>query len=500
MALGLRETGRVANMAASPSQRSPSYLRRLLPTLGMAATIQGYAAALAVVVQGDAAASFGAPDTPAAFAVLFVGLGAVGGVALAPMADRVGRRPILILSTFMMILLTALTGVAANLTQFALLQFLSRVFVISAYATTLVITVEEFPVGRRGWAVGVVSLFGGLGLALAYGLSALLPGGPDDWKALCFIGLAGLLPLIVIGSYVEETASWVHTFRGEPAERRLGRPHRRQIWQLGTVFFFAYFAFLGGATWWIRFTETEQGIDSQSLGNVLAAAYLIGLAGYLFGGRLQDGIGRRRTATLCLLGAGLAGAGLFTAPVGHTVLASIAVFLGLGASPALSALSAELAPAGRRAYVAGLLRGVFATAGAIGGPVAVSFLADPETGAIGEIAGGVMVVGLAVIPAVLILQLLPETASRDLESIAAAADIPDPDELSSFAPTPAPRRPGPEARSVAPEERRPGPLLAPPRPADPVPPLREEREAIFPPDRPPGEEDKGGEEPAPPPR
>lgn len=441
-----------------PVSALPQPLRKLLFLLGFATFFQGYAAALPTQVLSDAGTTFGLVSSELGPAIYLIALGSLGALIAAPTADRYGRRTLIITSTFLFGILSALAAAMPVLFVFSLLLFLARVFLVAQYAAVITLIAEEFPAERRGRAIGLVTAAGGLGV-VALVLFDRAVSGPSGWRLVTAAALLAILPAFWMRSSLKESGAWERardSTRVRLTSIPLLRRGRRQLFQIGFIFLFAYSAFFGAATWWMRYAEQERGFTAGSAETLLSVAYVLGLTGYLFGGWLGDRIGRRRAGTYLLIAAGLAGVGVFkTASSGpQAFFMVLATFFALGASPVVSAMGAELFSLENRVASIAFVRGVFATAGGIMGPLLVGLLADSRLDIIGNIGDSVLIVSLALIPAILLIRALPESAARSLESLAAAARIPAPE-------TPFVLQLGPAVPATSP--------LFPPQPTTPEP-------------------------------
>ena len=396
----------------------------LIWLVGAATFFQGYCSVLPGVIIGDTARTFETQgDT--AIVILAIALGTMGALFLAPIGDRRGRRPLLIWSTLAFSVLSAASGLAGNLFVFAGLQFLARAFVVAGFAAAIALLVESVPGQRRGWAIGIVSLFGGAGVAAATGLHRVFTGTQFTWRATCLFSLMGLLTVLWLRSGLEESQPW-------KSERllanRLTGGQRMQLMQVTLLHFFAFFGLLGTATWWTEYASNEAGLGPGTVENLFSTAFVIGLTGYLFGGWFQDRVGRRRAGTIFLLGSGAATALVFQVvdPTASLPLLAIAAFLGFSVLPVLTAVTAEIFPTRNRTSSLAYARAIGGTAGGILGPLMIGFLADRRLNIIGNISDSAAAAAAVLLAAVLVLRLLPETGGRELASIAAATDIPDP--------------------------------------------------------------------------
>jgi MFS family permease len=136
---------------------------------------------------------------PAEFATVFVlqALGLVIGTYLiAPLADRVGRRPVILVSTLTFGLLTTLCAFAGTLPKFAAMRFVSFIFIGGALPNLFAIAGEFAAARNRQRYILLLGCVHGLGAGSA-GLvgTRLLAFG---WQApLLFCGAVTLLTVVV---------------------------------------------------------------------------------------------------------------------------------------------------------------------------------------------------------------------------------------------------------------------------------------------------------------
>lgn len=413
-------------MSAQAPPRDRSYLRVLAILLGAATFFEGYDTGIAAIVIPDLAKSFHASTATIGRAASVVNLGALMALLLIAAADRVGRRPLLIVTTLLYAVFTGLTATAHGVVVFAAIQFLARAFLVTEVAIAITIAAEEFPAEARGRFLGTLSALGALGLiavAVAYkALSHTALG----WRGLYLLGTIPVLAVAPLRLKLQESRRWQEAKRqGRHLSARTslaafsaGEPRRRLL-IVSSVLFLFNFATISGSAYWTYFARHQRGFPANTANTFLAAAVILGIPGYLLAGRLQDRWGRRRTGTLYLLAGTASGIAAFQVhgrPALLVVLA-LAVFFGLGAAPVLNAYSSELFATAVRASAVAVGRSVAGTLGASAGLLTVGTLAA-KGGLIGHVGDSVSVAALALIPAVLLLRTLPETAGQELEVIA----------------------------------------------------------------------------------
>ena len=188
-----------------PSEPATGDEWRLILLLGTAFLVSRYDFTLLTLALPDIQRDFGVAERDLGAFIAYSRLGAVAAVPLAFMADRVGRRMLLLATIVGFTLCSAATAFVSSWPAFAALQFASRAFTAADEMISVVVIIEEFAVRRRGWAVGLLAACGGLGDGLAaafYPLSKFLPG---EWRALYLFAVAPLLLIVFVRRNLSST-------------------------------------------------------------------------------------------------------------------------------------------------------------------------------------------------------------------------------------------------------------------------------------------------------
>ncbi|HXW78422.1 MAG TPA: MFS transporter, partial [Acidimicrobiales bacterium] len=353
-------------------------------------------------------------------------------------ADRVGRRPLLLVTILGYTVFTAATAAAWDLSSFAAFQFGAQVFIGAEFGVAVTMLVEVFPKERRGRALGVLLTLGPLGaVAVALLLYAGLQETALGWRLFYMIGL---LPLIVVAigrRRLPETDRFKAEQRRRaegisPPEVRMLEPwfpqYRGRLVLVGLISLLQTLPTSAAVAWWAYYAERQRGLSTEEVATYVIFAYGAGLFGYYSCGRLMDRFGRRPTAIVYILCTVVAGIGLFQSGAGlaSPVLLAVAVFFGLGIGPVLSAFATELFPTRIRAQASSWVRNWFAVVGSVLGPAMVGVLGDPYHGAIGNIGNTLSLLMLVALPAAfLVWRFIPETRGVELEAVAGrSAELP----------------------------------------------------------------------------
>jgi len=366
-------------------------------------------------------------------------LGFLGGVVragallafpVALMADRLGRRRVLLFTIFAYTLCTGATALAPNAMTFVACQFLARVFAAAETVIAVVVVAEEFDAAHRGWGVGALGALQACGAGVAALAFAFVDRVPFGWRALFLLGLAPLVLVAYLRRSLSETTRFLELRRadgpgvGTPARPAapalapvvvLARsyPGRIVLLALSVI---AFEVAAGPALFFApKFLEDVHGFHPAQIAALNIVGGGLAIVGNPLAGRLSDRFGRRPVTAAFALGAGAAVA-IFYLWRGHAVwpLWIAQVFAIMGASVTLATYGAELFPTSVRSTASGL-REVCRHGAGVLGLALVSLLygvAGSNWTAIAWVAG------VSLLTPALVLKAFPETAGRPLEEIA----------------------------------------------------------------------------------
>jgi MFS family permease len=413
--------------------RDDDYLKLLLWLLVSAAFFEGYDGSILALLLPNIQSTFRVSEAVLGVTRIPIELGLFVAFFLARLADRIGRRSVLVWSVVGYTVCTALTAVSWNIWSFVVFQFASRVFLGAEYAVGITMIVEEFPVGRRSRALGTLLTFNAFG-AIAVGilLGAKLQDGPLEWRTFYLVGLLPLVLLTFIRRRLKETRRFVETKQRREDDPTSVAPdpsllepwlpqYRRNLVIVGLVNMLISIPLFGATAWWAFFAERERGFSSTQVAIYIICAYGLGTVGYYVCGRLMERIGRRPTALIYGVGGIVWAIVLFQ--VDDKLISFFALLFavgfGLGSAPVLGAFATELFPTAIRGQSSAWVRNVFQIAGYVFGPALIGILGDHATGAIGNIGDTASLLMLLQIPALwLVWRYMPETRGKELDDVA----------------------------------------------------------------------------------
>ena len=398
------------------------YHRRLFALLTLATFFEGFDTALAGLVLPVIGEEFNADADALGAALSWAGVGMILAFFAIRAADRVGRRPVLLVSVAGFALFTLATGLAPNLAAFAALQLVARLFLVTELALAYVVLSEELPAHLRGRANGLLGGFASVGAAVPMLLLAPLLAAGIGWRGLF---LVGALPLLLWplywrilrepGAFAARRASapapplrvewreWLRVIAPGLRRRFLGAAAlwwTVNFWSGTALYFFTFFAF------------REHGWTAEHLTVLPWGMIPFGIAGYAASGFLMDRIGRRPTATLFLAASTLATWFCYRASTDLELYLGYFALVGLGGLWTIAAtVTAELFPTDLRATASGLANNVVGRTGIVIGPAVAGWLST-SLGSTSTAITGLALVNLVCIP--IVWWALPETRGTSL--------------------------------------------------------------------------------------
>jgi MFS family permease len=334
-------------------------------------------------------------------------LGALLGLPLAMLADRLGRRRLLAASVLGFSLANLASAAAPNLAWLAAVRVIAVGFESVASAVAVALVVEEVPQDRRGLAVAAITIAAGAGTGLT---TLLYPVLAPHWRWLYLGGCAGLPAALALARFLPESRAWAAARpAGLPLRVLLGPPWRGRLAvavsaaALGAVFFQP--AGLLNAL----FASRELRLSPAAISATYIVSGLVSIPAFPLGGRISDRRGRRLLAaglgalTAAFAAAAFAGSG--AAYWAGVVLWSFTASAGV---PVLGAWYGELFPTRARATS----EAAAMVAAALGGIAGLQIVAavQPHLG----LGRSLVVTGAAALVAAGLLLLLPETRGQPL--------------------------------------------------------------------------------------
>ena len=311
----------------------------------------------------------------------------IAGVGV--LADRVGRKLVLMASIIVSSIFVTLHAVAPNILVIGVLRALGFAAGGSQVPITGTIVVEESPARFRGVLSGTLQAGYPMGWFLASLLAAPILG-RWGWRPMFLIGLVSIPTVLIVWRFIRETTRFsAHRAALDAAPiDGLDRPHARirhlfapDLRRVTVVLFlgeFLHVAAYGGSAFYLpTYFVESRGFTIEQSTLLVGAAYGIGALGYILSSFVGEFLIRRRNVIVAW---SWIGTGLFLVLVwGTSSIASIIIVFGLvtifffGTTAVKFTFLAEHFPTRLRATGVGFSGALAVNLGLAIGPLMVSY-------------------------------------------------------------------------------------------------------------------------------
>jgi len=231
----------------------------------------------------------------------------VGALFFGWLADKYGRRPILMLVIVLFSVLSVLSGLAQTLGQLLLIRAVFGAAMGGEWGVGASLVMESIPPRLRGRVSGLLQS----GYPMGYFLAALVfkfAFVHIGWRGMFFVGMAPALLVAFIRMGVEEPAGHEQRIAAGGGTlmgtlRAIGTNWKLALYLIVLMTAFNFFSH-GTMDMYPTFLQKQHGFDASLTGEIVAFVNVGAICGALFFGMFSDRIGRKRaivTAALCAL-------------------------------------------------------------------------------------------------------------------------------------------------------------------------------------------------------
>jgi SHS family lactate transporter-like MFS transporter len=225
----------------------------------------------------------------------------LGALAFGWLAEKYGRRPILMLNVFSYAAVQLATAFAPNLATLLALRAVFGFAMGGEWGVGAALALETLPAKGRGFFSGLLQegyVIGYLLASIAFAYAFVHVG----WRGMFIIGASPALLVLYIRFGVEESPAWV-------AGAAPQRASAAQIWLAVKSYFptMTYLVLLmacfnafshGSQDLYPTFLQTQHGFSAKTTGNIAIVMNLGALAGGICFGTLSERLGRKRAIML----------------------------------------------------------------------------------------------------------------------------------------------------------------------------------------------------------
>lgn len=265
-------------------------------------TLDAFDFFLMVFVLRAVAAEFGTDVKAVSIAItLTLAMRPLGALVFGALADRFGRRPVLMIDILLFAILELASAFAPTLIVLLVLRAAFGFAMGGEWGIGASLTMETIPARARGLASGVLQegyAFGYLLAAVVYGLLFDTIG----WRGMFAVGVLPALLVVYIRRNVEESPAW-HRMRARP-RRPLGEVLKGR-WPLFVyvVVLMTAFNFFSHGTQdlYPTFLQAQHQLSTHAVSIIAIIANVGAIAGGILFGTLSQRIGRRRAIVYAAL-------------------------------------------------------------------------------------------------------------------------------------------------------------------------------------------------------
>jgi SHS family lactate transporter-like MFS transporter len=258
-------------------------------------TLDAFDFFLMIFVMADIVTEFHTTMEKTAMAItLTLAMRPVGALIFGRLADRYGRRPVLMIDIALYSLLEFLSAFSPNITVLLILRALFGVAMGGEWGIGSALTIESIPEKSRGWVSGLLQS----GYSTGYLLASIVFGlfyQSIGWRGLFMLGVIPALLVLYIRRNVPESPMWheAHQQPKQPFHLVL-----MQHWKLAlfTILLMTAFNFFshGSQDLYPTFLEVQHKFDVRTV-SMIAITYNIGaILGTITFGTISESIGRRK--------------------------------------------------------------------------------------------------------------------------------------------------------------------------------------------------------------
>jgi SHS family lactate transporter-like MFS transporter len=266
-------------------------------------TLDAFDFFILVFVLKHIAAEFGTQVKAVTLAItLTLAMRPIGALLFGRLADRYGRRPILMANVLIYSILECASGFAPSLTTLIALRALFGVAMGGEWGVGASLTLESIPTSLRGFVSGLLQTGYPSGYFLAsIAFYFLFPA--IGWRGMFMVGILPALLVLYIRQGVDESPAFIKREIGVKSVSLWAHIKQNGGIFIGAVLMMTCFNFLSHGTQDIypTFLEQQRGLSTHTV-SIIAIIYNIGaIMGGVSFGLLSNTIGRRLAIILAAL-------------------------------------------------------------------------------------------------------------------------------------------------------------------------------------------------------
>lgn len=286
----------------------------LLLLLGAAFVVGHYDLTTLTLAVPHVQATFAVPEDELGQMMAVIRMGAIPAIALALVADKVGRRRLLMFTLLGMSVFSLATGFSQSANQFMFFQSMVRLFGSLEEILAVVYALEMLPARHRGWGVGFLAAMGGIGTGIGsvlYGAVDYLPG---QWRAIYVLGGVAILFVFWLrrnlpesSLFIEQQSAASASGRSAPAQSlfaplvEIWTEHRRPIIALAIIAGAFWFQVTAVVNFMSKYLQEVHSYSTLEVSVLFIVSGLLAVAGNMVAGMASDRYGRKPVIAVAIV-------------------------------------------------------------------------------------------------------------------------------------------------------------------------------------------------------
>ncbi|CAH2792384.1 MAG: Uncharacterized MFS-type transporter STM0356 [uncultured Caballeronia sp.] len=257
-------------------------------------TLDAFDFFLMVFVLKDIAAEFNTKIPAVALGIaLVLAMRPIGALIFGRLADKYGRRPMLMVNIAIYSLLEMLSGFSPNLFTLLVLRSLFGIAMGGEWGVGSALTMETVPTKARGFVSGLLQAgypSGYLLASIVFGVAYQYVG----WRGMFFIGVAPALLVLYVRAHVPESPAW-KAMEKRPRPGLLATLKKNWQFSIYAIVLMTAFNFFSHGTQdlYPTFLREQHHFDPHTVALITIVLNIGAICGGLFFGSMSEKIGRQ---------------------------------------------------------------------------------------------------------------------------------------------------------------------------------------------------------------
>jgi MFS family permease len=286
-----------ANAAYARDARHYSHAATIIASIVVLLIYQGYSLSIIGIASPWIAKSFVLDQAQLAELFAWMSVSAFGTFILARLADRVGRRPIILSSLVFAPLCAVGAAISRHPASFALFEILISALLGGAVSSAIVLLAEELPVEQRARGQAFAACASAVGGALGYIVIPFLLQWEYSWRWLLAPCIAGIALVVPIGRTlpIDSQSVWFASTASVSRSRFFDIFHPLYRRRATTLLVCAALDTIAGSAvnGWLYFEAVSiSGLSPQKASLVVVAGMILGMFGFPAGAWTSEHFGR----------------------------------------------------------------------------------------------------------------------------------------------------------------------------------------------------------------